>query len=144
MVRRLASSCPSATALARDRSIIRTTFCYNFKRLIARNKTKGLTVASRVERADNPASRSKGLLGRDSMEEGEGLWIVPCPMIHTFFMRFSIDVVFLDRQSRVVRVIEALKPWRLSPWVFAAHSVLELAGGSLKGSVETGDVLEIA
>jgi uncharacterized protein len=52
-------------------------------------------------------------------------------------------VVFLDRESKAVRVIENLKPWRLSPWVFRANSVLELAGGSLKGSVAAGDRLEI-
>lgn len=94
-------------------------------------------------RADDARSRSKGLLGRASMDADEGLWIVPCPMIHTFFMRFSIDVVFLDRNMRARRVLEGLKPWRLSPWVFSAHSVLELAGGSLKGRVSVGDQLEI-
>ena len=77
------------------------------------------------------------------MAPEEGLWIVPCPMIHTFFMKFPIDVLFLDRGLKVARVIEDLKPWRLSPWVFRAHSVLELAGGVLKGSVQAGDQLEI-
>ena len=77
------------------------------------------------------------------MDPSEGLWIVPCPMIHTFFMRFAIDVLFLSRDLTVVRVMEGLKPWRLSPWVLRAHSVLELAGGSLKGSVRVGDQLEI-
>jgi uncharacterized membrane protein (UPF0127 family) len=96
-----------------------------------------------VQLANDSASRNKGLLGRQSMDADEGLWIVPCPMIHTFFMRFPIDVVFLDRQLKVRRVMEDLKPWRLSPWVFSAHSVLELAGGSLKGRVTVGDVLEI-
>ena len=65
-------------------------------------------------------------------------------MVHTFFMRFAIDVVFLDRDLKVRRVVEDLRPWRLSPWVLSAHSVLELAGGTLKGSVEAGDVLEIS
>ncbi|MCX5789871.1 MAG: DUF192 domain-containing protein [Elusimicrobia bacterium] len=111
--------------------------------MIARNRTKGRPLASRVERADTAASRSRGLLGKERMQAEEGLWIVPCPMIHTFFMRFPIDVVFLDRRLKAVRVIENLKPWRVSPWVFAAHSVLELAGGALKGSVEPGDTLEI-
>ena len=77
------------------------------------------------------------------MASSEGLWIVPCPMIHTFFMKFPIDVLFLDRSLKVVRVLEDLKPWRLSPWVFSAHSVLELAGGSLRGSVKVGEQLEI-
>ncbi len=109
----------------------------------AYNKTRQSTIALHVLKADDAQSRSKGLLGRASMGGDEGLWIVPCPMIHTFFMQFSIDVLFLDRQLQVRRVMEGLKPWRLSPWVFSAHSVLELAGGSLKGSVSVGDQLAI-
>jgi len=111
--------------------------------LVALNATRGATLAARVAKVDTPASRSKGLLGRDSLAADEGLWIVPCPMIHTFFMRFPIDVVFLDSELRAVRVIEDLRPWRISPWVLSARSVLELAGGVLKGSVCVGDRLEL-
>ena len=111
--------------------------------LIAFNRTRGAVVASKVLKAEDYESRSRGLLGRDSMEAGEGLWIVPCPMIHTFFMKFAIDVLFLDRGQRVVRVMEGLKPWRLSPWVLRARSVLEVPGGTLRGSVKNGDQLEI-
>jgi uncharacterized protein len=111
--------------------------------LIAYNRSKGAAVADKVTLAADPETRARGLLGRSSMEAGEGLWIVPCPMIHMFFMKFAIDVLFLDRQLKVVRVIEGLKPWRISPWVWRAHSVLELPGGSLRGSVQAGDVLEI-
>jgi uncharacterized protein len=111
--------------------------------MIAYNRARGAVVADKVTKADDPASRSRGLLGRSSMEPGEGLWIVPCPMIHTFFMKFAIDVLFLDSSQRVVRVIEDLKPWRLSPWVWRARSVLELPGGSLKGAVREGDALEL-
>jgi len=111
--------------------------------LIAFNRTRGQAIASRVEKAEDYDSRARGLLGRKTMAADEGLWIVPCPMIHTLFMRFPIDVIFLDRESRVVRVVENLKPWRMSPWVFRARSVLELAGGTLKGSVRPGDCLEI-
>ena len=110
--------------------------------MIAFNATRSREIASRVLLADTAATRSKGLLGRMSMEPEEGLWIVPCPMIHTFFMKFPIDVIFLDRELKVRRVMEDLKPWRMSPWVFSAHSVLELAGGSLKGGVQVGDRLE--
>ena len=97
--------------------------------------------------ADAPAERAVGLLGRISMSRQEGLWIVPCAMIHTLFMRFAIDVVFLDRELKAVRVIEGLKPWRLSPWVLGAHSVLELAAGALRGAdggclVRKGELLE--
>ena len=111
--------------------------------LKAYNRTREAVVADKVQKAADYDSRTKGLLGRDRMDPGEGLWIVPCPMIHTFFMRFSIDVLFLDKELRVARVMEDLKPWRLSPWVLRARSVLELPGGSLRGSVKKGDQLEI-
>ena len=111
--------------------------------LVAFNRTRGREIASRVAVAEDSVSRSRGLLGRTAMAPEEGLWIVPCPMIHTFFMKFAIDVLFLDRELRVVRVLERLKPWRLSPWVFRAHSVLELAGGRLQGAVQVGDCLEL-
>ena len=99
------------------------------------------TIAARVQKADDASSRSKGLLGRSSMDVDEGMWIVPCPMIHTFFMKFPIDVVFLKQDQSVVRVIENLKPWRLSPWIFSSASVLELKGGVLQGAVRVGDRL---
>jgi uncharacterized membrane protein (UPF0127 family) len=111
--------------------------------LVAFNATRNAPVAMKVEKADTPASRSKGLLGRESLAADEGLWIVPCPMIHTFFMRFPIDVLFLDADLTVRRVMEDLRPWRLSPWVLSARSVLELKGGTLKGSVRVGDRIEM-
>ncbi|MEK7382253.1 MAG: DUF192 domain-containing protein [Elusimicrobiota bacterium] len=111
--------------------------------LIAFNATRNATVATKVEKADTTASRNIGLLGRESLAADEGLWITPCPMIHTFFMKFPIDAVFLKRDLSVARVIEGLKPWRVSPWVFTAHSVLELRGGTLRGSVRAGDRLEM-
>ncbi|MFA5139359.1 MAG: DUF192 domain-containing protein [Elusimicrobiota bacterium] len=92
--------------------------------------------------ANTPRSRAKGLLGRESLAQDEGMWIVPCSMVHTFFMRFAIDVVFLDRENKVLRVCEGLEPWRVSPWVLRGHSVLELAGSSLRGTLRKGDVLE--
>ncbi|OGS00680.1 MAG: hypothetical protein A2V88_07305 [Elusimicrobia bacterium RBG_16_66_12] len=110
---------------------------------VAFNVTRNASVATKVEKADTTASRNKGLLGRESLAADEGLWITPCPMIHTFFMKFPIDVIFLKRDLTVARVIEGLKPWRLSPWVFSAHSVLELQGGMLNGSVRAGDRLEM-
>jgi len=111
--------------------------------LMAYNATRNAPIAAKVEKADTSASRNKGLLGRASLPADEALWIVPCPMIHTFFMQFPIDVLFLDTNLTVRRVIEDLRPWRLSPYVFSAHSVLELQGGVLKGSVSVGDKLEM-
>jgi uncharacterized membrane protein (UPF0127 family) len=111
--------------------------------MVVLNATRGTALAARVETADDAASRSKGLLGRDEIAPDEGLWIVPCPMIHTFFMKFPIDVLFLDRGLVVRRVLEDLRPWRLSPWVWSAHSCLELKGGALRGGVSVGDRLEM-
>ncbi len=110
--------------------------------LVTFNRTRERRIASKVTRADTWETRNRGLLGKSRMDPEEGLWIDPCPMIHTFFMRFPIDVLFLDKRLRVRRVVENLKPWRLSPWVFSAQSVLELPGGSLRGSVSVDDELE--
>ena len=99
-------------------------------------------MADKVVAADTAPTRAKGLLGRDGLGPGEGMWIVPCAMVHMFFMRFAIDVVFLDRALRVRRVSVGLKPWRLSAWVPSAHSVLELGSGSTAGKLAVGDELE--
>jgi len=107
----------------------------------------GAVIAAEVTRADDYDSRTRGLLGRDSMKAGEGLllslplWWVPCPTIHMFFMRFPIDAVFLDGENRVVLVLEALKPWRLSPWVPRARACLELPAGAVGGRLKKGDVV---
>lgn len=96
-----------------------------------------------VELADTPAARRTGLLGRKSLGPGQGLWIVPCEGIHTFFMGFSIDVVYVDRKRRVCKTVPSLRPWRLSVCL-PAHSVVELAAGSIATSgTRKGDQLEI-
>ncbi|MFA6093562.1 MAG: DUF192 domain-containing protein [Elusimicrobiota bacterium] len=111
-------------------------------RLTAFNKTRAQAVASQVVLADTPWTRAKGLLGRASLAREEGMWIVPCAMIHMIGMRFAIDAVFLDRGLRVLKVSRGLRPWRLSPWVLSAHSVLELSEGAAAG-IEPGHVLEL-
>jgi uncharacterized membrane protein (UPF0127 family) len=70
----------------------------------------------------------KGLLGRKSLAEGEGILILPAPSIHTFFMRFPIDVVFLSKEGEVLKVAENVRPWRARS-CRGAHSVLELSAG---------------
>ena len=74
----------------------------------------GELIAGRIERADTFWSRLCGLMGRKQLAAQTGLLLEPCPQIHTCFMRFAIDVVFLDGQNRVVAVLENLKPWRMS------------------------------
>ena len=99
-------------------------------------------LATRLEVADTGPKRNKGLLGRNGLEAGGGLLIVPCESVHTFFMRFPIDLVYLDRKMRVKKVRSNVRPWRLSACL-SAHSVLELAPGTVvKTGVRAGDVLE--
>lgn len=94
--------------------------------------------------ADRGAKRRKGLLGRNGLEPGEGLWIVPCESVHTFGMRFPIDLVYVDRKLRVRKVRSNVPPWRLSACV-SAHSVIELASGAAFASkTQTGDQLEFS
>jgi uncharacterized protein len=108
------------------------------------NVTRGTVLAERVETADRGATRRKGLLGRDGLAPGEGLWIVPCESVHTFFMRFPIDLVYVDRNRRVRKVRSGVPPWRLSACL-SAHSVIELAAGAVRASkTEPGDDLEFS
>jgi uncharacterized protein len=107
------------------------------------NVTRGTCLASALEIADTPARRSKGLLGRSSLGQSTGLWIVPCESVHMFGMKFAIDLVYLDRRMRVKKVRHALKPWRISACL-TAHSVIELPVGAILDSrTEPGDILEL-
>jgi uncharacterized membrane protein (UPF0127 family) len=98
------------------------------------NRTRGETLADKVLLADTPLSRCVGLLRRDSLGPGEGLWIYPTQAIHTIGMRFPIDVVFLDRKLCVRRMYHQLVPFRMTRFVWGARSALELSSGSLKRS----------
>jgi uncharacterized membrane protein (UPF0127 family) len=88
-------------------------------------------LASNLVTADRLFTRMKGLLGRSSLMEGEALWIKPCNGIHTFGMRFVIDAVFLNRENRVVAVVERLQPYRLTRLYGDAVSVIELPAGTI-------------
>jgi uncharacterized membrane protein (UPF0127 family) len=113
-------------------------------RLRVWNVTRQCELASQVEVARTAAARRKGLLGRHTLAPGEGLWLVPCESIHTFFMRIAIDLVYLDRQHRVKKVRSAVPPWRLSACL-SAHSVIELpAGTSETTNTRPGDQLEFS
>jgi uncharacterized protein len=110
--------------------------------LVVRNRTRESVLADAAEIADTSATRRKGLLGRGTLRPGEGLWIVPCGAIHTFFMRFPIDVVYLDRKKRVKKIRSGVTPWRLSGCL-TAHSVLELPAGAISRSgTRRGDQLD--
>jgi len=101
----------------------------------------GRFVCERCRVADSASSRLRGLLGRRSLAGGEGLLLRPASSIHTWFMRFPIDAVFLDGDGRVVRIADDLRPWRAAGRR-GARAVLELASGECaRRGVRTGDRL---
>ncbi|MBI3048369.1 MAG: DUF192 domain-containing protein [Acidobacteria bacterium] len=100
-------------------------------------------VASRVELAVTWRARRTGLLGRAGLDAAAAMVLAPCLAVHTAFMRFPIDVLFVDRQGRAVRLVHGLRPWRVAaaPRAWAA---IELAAGALRRhGVEAGDRLEL-
>jgi uncharacterized membrane protein (UPF0127 family) len=101
------------------------------------------TIASEVELALTRTERRGGLLGRDSLAPSGALVISPCWSIHTAFMRFAIDVLFVDRRGRTMRIVHDLPPWRvaIAP---RAHAVIELPAGSLKAlDLRIGDEVRL-
>jgi uncharacterized protein len=93
--------------------------------------------------ADSSEKRRTGLLKHASLEPGQGLWIVPCESVHTFFMKFPIDLVYLDKKRKVRKVRNAVPPWRLSA-CWTAHSILELPAGTIEQTgTRIGDELVI-
>jgi len=113
-------------------------------RLQAYNATRERLLADRAERADTFVRRLVGWMGRPRATRGEGLLITPCNAIHTFFMRMPIDVVFLDAQDTVVRLLHALPPWRATRPIPAACAVLELPAGTLAATgTQEGDRLVV-
>lgn len=111
-------------------------------RLRITNETRDRILADRAEDAITFWSRLRGLMGRPTLAVGEALHIEPCNSIHMFFMRFPIDAVFLSRDRKVVKVLKAIPPWRVSGIYRGARSVLELPAGvaELSGTSE-GDQL---
>jgi uncharacterized membrane protein (UPF0127 family) len=108
------------------------------------NERTGSIVADDVELAVTRNARRRGLLGRSGLAPFCGLLLAPCAAVHTMFMRFAIDVIFVDRAGRVVRVVPGLGPWRAAMKVIA-HAVIELPAGTLASrDVAVGDSLYLA
>jgi uncharacterized protein len=110
------------------------------------NRTRQAFLATELCVADTHWTRLRGLLGRDSDDfgNGSGLWIVPCQGVHTLGMGFPIDVIYLDREMKVIHVQPDLRPWRFAPVRRLATSVLELpCRTAAKTKTAIGDKIEI-
>ena len=105
------------------------------------NDRTGAIVASEIELAVDSRTRNRGLLGRSGIAAGSVMIIAPCNAIHTFFMRFTIDLVFADRNGRVLKLCRSVRPWRIRV-ALGAFAALEVAEGSIEESdIAKGDRL---
>jgi uncharacterized protein len=108
------------------------------------NLTRGNVLCDRALLADTPVRRARGLLGRPALRPGDGLLLQPAPSIHTAFVRFEFDAVFLDSTLRIVRVVERVRPWRIVS-AQRAFSVLELAAGEItRRGAAVGDQIVVS
>lgn len=114
------------------------------RRYRVRNATRSIDLATRAERADTVLRRGIGLMGRSDLEQGAGLVIEPCNGIVMFFMRFALDVLFVDRDGQIVHALHGIRPWRVSRVVLASRYVVELPAGTLRQTgTEVGDRIEV-
>ena len=108
------------------------------------NVTRGTNLAKTARRAATFLSRGRGLMMAPPLPEGSGLVIEPCNSIHMFFMRYPLDIIFLDKQGKVVFMYRGIKPWRVGRVVKGARLAIELPEGTIEGSTtEVGDTLLI-
>jgi hypothetical protein len=108
------------------------------------NKTKNTILAKELIFADTPLKRMKGLLGKEEFKQGQALIIKPCNSIHTCFMHFTIDVIFVDDNNKIVKVISRLKPWHFGGLYIWAKFCIELPAGTINSSLTTeGDSITL-
>ena len=111
-------------------------------KLIVRNVTRDVVVATDAMIANTSETRNRGLLKHISLPQGEGLWIIPSQAVHCFGMKFDIDVLFLSKDKEVLKIKEHMKPRRIAICIWA-HSVLELPAGTVASTgTAKGDQLE--
>ncbi len=95
------------------------------------NQTRKTILAQKATLADTMASRFVGLLRHDFLAQGQGLIITQCNSIHMFFMKFSIDVIFIDRKKTVVGLVRGIKPFQISPYYWRSDCAIELPEGQI-------------
>ena len=101
------------------------------------------TLSPNILVADDFSSRLIGLMFKKELKGADGLLIDPCNSIHTFFMRYPLDIVFIGKGNKIVKIIRDLKPWRMTWIYFYSHKVLELPAGKLPHDLKEGDTLEV-
>ncbi len=108
-----------------------------------RNRTKNTIIVEKAIMADTFWRRLIGLMGKAKLEEKNGIILTPCNSVHTMFMRFPIDVIFLSHKLEVLLIKQNLRPWAISPIVVGARYVLEVnAGKALESRTEVGDTID--
>lgn len=93
--------------------------------------------------AETLVDRLIGLMFREKLVGADGLLLNPCRSIHTFFMRYNLDIVFLNSDNKIIKIIRDIKPWRMTWIYFRANKTLELPSGKLPFELKEGDVLEV-
>jgi len=112
--------------------------------MIVKNRTRNVVLSEQAELADTFFSRMRGLLGRRTFSAGEAMVITRCNSIHMFFMKFPIDAIFLDQDSRVVGDVKNIQPFKISPVFWTSERVVELPAGTLdRTATSLGDIIEI-
>ena len=102
---------------------------------------RGEKIIDTVYQADGSLERMRGLLGRQALSANEGFWIEPCNAVHTFFMRYSLDVLFLDRDGVLLKTVSHLNPWRFTGALNARATIELQAGRAASFSLNVGERL---
>lgn len=109
---------------------------------VLKNETRNSVLAERPRIASSFFQRAKGLLGKKDMEEDEALYIPKCQSIHTFFMRFNIDVIFVDEDGTALKIVKNLKPYRMAYGPRKTTGVWELQASEVN-RINPGDIIRI-
>ena len=108
------------------------------------NATRGTIIAEKAQIAASLGQRMKGLLGRRGLSADEALILRPCTSIHTFFMHFAIDVLFLGKNRQIIKIVQNMPPNRLSPIVWASLMAIELPAGKIsQTNTQVGNIVEL-
>ncbi len=112
------------------------------KKVLFREKISKQNIAAEVLVAESFLERLKGLMFEAPLASDQGMLITRCNSIHTMFMRFSLDVLFLNSEGKIIKIIKAIPPWRITWFYLKASKVLELPAGACPEFLREGDYVE--